>query len=79
LVTRDWPDLITVKVRRANFDESAGDAYVGDTGGVRIPPAGATVAPTPPPDIDLEAWRRAFDVKPGDRLYLKPEDRLQLW
>jgi putative endopeptidase len=28
---------------------------------------------------NLEAWRRAFDVKPGDKLYLKPEERIQLW
>jgi glyoxylase-like metal-dependent hydrolase (beta-lactamase superfamily II) len=36
--------------------EESGDAYVGDTAGVRIPPYTHTVAPTPPPDIDLEAW-----------------------
>jgi glyoxylase-like metal-dependent hydrolase (beta-lactamase superfamily II) len=36
--------------------EDTGDAYVGDTGGVRIPPYEYTVAPTPPPDIDVEAW-----------------------
>src|SRR5918911_4697116 len=33
-----------------------GDAYVGDVAGVRIPPHEFTWAPTPPPDIDLEAW-----------------------
>jgi glyoxylase-like metal-dependent hydrolase (beta-lactamase superfamily II) len=33
-----------------------GDVYVGDTAGVRIPPYEHTIAPTPPPDIDLEAW-----------------------
>jgi glyoxylase-like metal-dependent hydrolase (beta-lactamase superfamily II) len=36
--------------------EETRDAYVGDTGGVRIPPYEHTVAPTPPPDIDVEAW-----------------------
>jgi glyoxylase-like metal-dependent hydrolase (beta-lactamase superfamily II) len=36
--------------------EDTRDAYVGDTGGVRIPPYEHTVAPTPPPDIDVEAW-----------------------
>ncbi len=36
--------------------EESGDAYVGDTAGVRIPPYEHTVAPTPPPDIDIEAW-----------------------
>jgi glyoxylase-like metal-dependent hydrolase (beta-lactamase superfamily II) len=36
--------------------EETGDAYVGDTAGVRIPPYDHTIAPTPPPDIDVEAW-----------------------
>jgi glyoxylase-like metal-dependent hydrolase (beta-lactamase superfamily II) len=40
--------------------ESTGDAYVGDVAGVRIPPQAFTVAPTPPPDIDLEAWERSL-------------------
>jgi glyoxylase-like metal-dependent hydrolase (beta-lactamase superfamily II) len=34
----------------------SGDAYVGDMAGVRIPPYDHTIAPTPPPDIDVEAW-----------------------
>jgi glyoxylase-like metal-dependent hydrolase (beta-lactamase superfamily II) len=38
------------------FHEATRDAYVGDTAGVRIPPYEHTVAPTPPPDIDIEAW-----------------------
>jgi hypothetical protein len=33
---------------------------VGDVAGVRIPPQDFTVAPTPPPDIDLEAWERSL-------------------
>lgn len=36
--------------------EDSGDAYVGDVAGVRIPPYAHTIAPTPPPDIDVEAW-----------------------
>lgn len=36
--------------------EESGDAYVGDVAGVRIPPYDHTIAPTPPPDIDLEQW-----------------------
>jgi glyoxylase-like metal-dependent hydrolase (beta-lactamase superfamily II) len=36
--------------------EATRDAYVGDAAGVRIPPYEHTVAPTPPPDIDVEAW-----------------------
>lgn len=28
---------------------------------------------------NLEPWVRAFEVKPGDRLYLPPEARFQIW
>jgi glyoxylase-like metal-dependent hydrolase (beta-lactamase superfamily II) len=38
------------------LDEDTGDAYVGDMAGVRIPPYEYTLAPTPPPDIDIEKW-----------------------
>jgi putative endopeptidase len=31
----------------------------------------------PLPNID--AWYTAFDVHPGDRLYIKPEDRVSIW
>lgn len=37
------------------FDLTSGTAYVGDTAGVRVV-EGYVKAPTPPPDIDLEAW-----------------------
>jgi glyoxylase-like metal-dependent hydrolase (beta-lactamase superfamily II) len=37
-----------------------GDAYVGDVAGVRVPPYGFTVPPTPPPDIDLELWEKSL-------------------
>jgi glyoxylase-like metal-dependent hydrolase (beta-lactamase superfamily II) len=33
-----------------------GTAYVGDVAGVRTPPGDLTVMPTPPPEIDVEAW-----------------------
>lgn len=39
-----------------------GTAFVGDVGGVRIMPESLTIAPTPPPDIDLEAWHRSLEV-----------------
>lgn len=42
--------------------ESTGAAYTGDVAGVRIPPGDHVVAPTPPPDIDLEAWDRSLGV-----------------
>jgi glyoxylase-like metal-dependent hydrolase (beta-lactamase superfamily II) len=42
--------------------EDSGRAFVGDMAGVRIPPAELTLAPTPPPDIDVEAWERSLDA-----------------
>jgi glyoxylase-like metal-dependent hydrolase (beta-lactamase superfamily II) len=45
--------------------EETGDAYVGDMAGVRIPPNEHSVAPTPPPDIDLEAWLDSLHVIAG--------------
>jgi hypothetical protein len=42
--------------------EATGDAYVGDVGGVRVPPSGFALAPTPPPDIDLEKWNASLDL-----------------
>jgi glyoxylase-like metal-dependent hydrolase (beta-lactamase superfamily II) len=46
----------------AYLHEATGDAYVGDVAGVRIPPLEFTVAPTPPPDIDVEAWERSLQA-----------------
>jgi len=31
----------------------------------------------PLPNID--AWSEAFDVQPGDKLYIKPDDRVRIW
>jgi putative endopeptidase len=28
---------------------------------------------------NLDAWYAAFDVKPGDKLYISPEDRVHIW
>jgi len=39
----------------------AGCAFVGDTGGVRITPGSVAIPPTPPPDIDLEAWQESIE------------------
>jgi glyoxylase-like metal-dependent hydrolase (beta-lactamase superfamily II) len=34
-----------------------GTAFVGDVAGVRAAPSAYVLAPTPPPDIDVEAWQ----------------------
>jgi len=43
------------------LDEHTGMAYVGDTGGVRVS-GDYLIAPTPPPDIDIEAWQASLDA-----------------
>jgi glyoxylase-like metal-dependent hydrolase (beta-lactamase superfamily II) len=35
-------------------------AFAGDVGGVRIPPSSTSLPPTPPPDIDVEAWHESI-------------------
>jgi len=39
------------------FDASSRVAFVGDTAGIRRGAGTYVMPPTPPPDIDLEAWR----------------------
>lgn len=31
------------------------------------------------PERNMDAWYAAFDVQPGDKMYLKPEDRVRIW
>jgi len=31
------------------------------------------------PITNINAWYKAFDVKPGDKMYKKPEDRTKIW
>jgi glyoxylase-like metal-dependent hydrolase (beta-lactamase superfamily II) len=38
-----------------------GTIYAGDATGVRIQPSRAVLAPTPPPEFDLEAWQATLD------------------
>jgi glyoxylase-like metal-dependent hydrolase (beta-lactamase superfamily II) len=45
----------------AYYDPQTGVAYTGDVAGVRIG-NGPVLPPTPPPDIDLEAWAASIDV-----------------
>jgi glyoxylase-like metal-dependent hydrolase (beta-lactamase superfamily II) len=39
------------------FDDRSGLVWAGDTAGLRFTSKVFTLPPTPPPDIDLEAWR----------------------
>ncbi len=45
--------------------EPSGMAFVGDMAGVCVPPSEFTLAPTPPPDIDVEAWERSLELLAG--------------
>ncbi len=29
--------------------------------------------------VNMDAWYKAFDIKEGDKLYKKPEDRIRIW
>jgi glyoxylase-like metal-dependent hydrolase (beta-lactamase superfamily II) len=46
----------------AYLDRTGGEAFVGDVAGVRIPPGETVWLPTPPPDLDLELWRRSIGL-----------------
>lgn len=41
------------------FDRSSRVAFVGDTAGIRRGGGAYVMPPTPPPDVDLEAWRES--------------------
>jgi glyoxylase-like metal-dependent hydrolase (beta-lactamase superfamily II) len=43
------------------LDRSSGVAFVGDVAGIRRAPVTYIVPPTPPPDIDVAAWRASAD------------------
>jgi glyoxylase-like metal-dependent hydrolase (beta-lactamase superfamily II) len=47
--------------------EETNEAFVGDVGGVRVPPFDFGLAPTPPPDIDIEKWHASIDLVEGWR------------
>src|SRR4051812_6858619 len=42
--------------------EGSGTAFVGDVAACRIPPSKLIMPPTPPPDIDVEAWEESLGV-----------------
>jgi glyoxylase-like metal-dependent hydrolase (beta-lactamase superfamily II) len=45
----------------AFHDRDAGSLFLGDVGGVRMPGSSYVRPPTPPPDLDLEAWDASID------------------
>ena len=46
----------------AYYDAPSRIAFVGDVAGVSLPPAHVIVPPTPPPDIDVEAWAASVET-----------------
>jgi glyoxylase-like metal-dependent hydrolase (beta-lactamase superfamily II) len=47
--------------------EESGTAFVGDVAGASIPGVDLIVPPTPPPDIDIEAWEDSLAIVEGWR------------
>ena len=47
--------------------EESGTAFVGDVAAVLIPGTDLIVPPTPPPDIDIEAWLDSIGIVEGWR------------
>ncbi|HEX4206901.1 MAG TPA: MBL fold metallo-hydrolase, partial [Ktedonobacteraceae bacterium] len=43
------------------FDVHNGELFAGDVAGVRLQDSGYVRPPTPPPDLDLEAWFESID------------------
>jgi glyoxylase-like metal-dependent hydrolase (beta-lactamase superfamily II) len=41
--------------------DGGGTLYAGDAAGVRILPSSVVIPPTPPPEVDLEAWLATLD------------------
>jgi glyoxylase-like metal-dependent hydrolase (beta-lactamase superfamily II) len=44
------------------FETSGGTAFAGDTGGIRVGQPLLVLPPTPPPDIDVEAWDASLEL-----------------
>ncbi len=43
------------------LDRDVGVAFTGDTAGVKLSATGVALPPTPPPDIDLDAWQSSLE------------------
>jgi glyoxylase-like metal-dependent hydrolase (beta-lactamase superfamily II) len=46
----------------AYIDDGDGRAWVGDIAGVRLRPGDRVLPPTPPPDIDIDAWLASIEL-----------------
>ena len=55
------------------YADARGTIYAGDAAGVRIRPSEVVLPPTPPPDVDVEAWNATID-----ELERRGPDRLAL-
>lgn len=44
------------------FDVHSGELFAGDVAGVRLPDVDYVRPPTPPPDLDIEAWSSSIDL-----------------
>ena len=44
------------------FETSSGTAFAGDTGGIRVGEPLLVLPPTPPPDIDVDAWYGSLEI-----------------
>ena len=44
------------------FETSSGTAFAGDTGGIRVGEPLLVLPPTPPPDIDVDAWYASLEI-----------------
>lgn len=75
------------KHHHAYFDPDRRWLFTGDVAGIALPGAAYVHPPTPPPDLDLEAWEASLDrmlaLKPDRLLYThfgwqdEPEARLE--
>lgn len=56
----------------AFYEPESGALFAGDVAGVRLPGQSYVKPPTPPPEVDVEAWKRSIELIKG----LRPES---LW
>jgi glyoxylase-like metal-dependent hydrolase (beta-lactamase superfamily II) len=46
----------------AYFEPQSGTLFTGDVGGVRLPGQSYVKPPTPPPEVDIEAWKGSIET-----------------